>query len=74
MTLARFALMHIIATCLCFWFGTIVEDALEDYNHKLAELKKREINISLFSGISIFKKINFSKGVNKNDYKSHSNK
>ncbi|CAL1288444.1 unnamed protein product [Larinioides sclopetarius] len=35
--LACFALMHIMATCLCFWFGTIVEDALEDYHHKLSK-------------------------------------
>lgn len=39
--------MHIMATCLCFWFGTIVEDALEDYHHKLEELQKKQINKSI---------------------------
>ncbi|XP_054721630.1 proton channel OtopLc-like isoform X2 [Uloborus diversus] len=32
--LARFGIMHLIATCLCNWFGTIVEEAVEDYTHK----------------------------------------
>lgn len=31
--LARFGLMHLIATCLCNWFSTIVEEAVEDYSH-----------------------------------------
>ena len=39
--------MHIMATCLCFWFGTIVEDALEDYHHKLEELQKKQTNKSV---------------------------
>lgn len=39
--------MHIMATCLCFWFGTIVEDALEDYHHKLGDARKKEVNDSL---------------------------
>ncbi|KAG8191213.1 hypothetical protein JTE90_021949 [Oedothorax gibbosus] len=34
-SVAYFALMHIMGTCLCYWFGTIVEDAMEDYHHKL---------------------------------------
>ncbi|KFM76698.1 Otopetrin-1, partial [Stegodyphus mimosarum] len=45
---ARFALMHIMATCLCFWFGTIVEDALEDYHHKIAKIDYEIKNETLF--------------------------
>ncbi|GFT56411.1 proton channel OtopLc [Nephila pilipes] len=47
--LACFALMHIMATCLCFWFGTIVEDALEDYHHKLSKKANLTENNSLLS-------------------------
>ncbi|KAG8194406.1 hypothetical protein JTE90_011018 [Oedothorax gibbosus] len=32
--LARFGLMHLIATCVCHWFSTIVEEAGEDYYHR----------------------------------------
>ncbi|XP_035207820.1 proton channel OtopLc-like [Stegodyphus dumicola] len=37
-SLARFGIMHLIATCLCNWFSTIVEEAVEDYNHKSGNL------------------------------------
>ncbi|GBM08065.1 Proton channel OtopLc [Araneus ventricosus] len=47
--LACFALMHIMATCLCFWFGTIVEDALEDYHHKLSRKSNLTKNETLNS-------------------------
>ncbi|GIY29955.1 proton channel OtopLc [Caerostris extrusa] len=41
--------MHIMATCLCFWFGTIVEDALEDYHHKLSKKENLTKNGTLTS-------------------------
>ncbi|GIY89923.1 proton channel OtopLc [Caerostris darwini] len=47
--LACFAVMHIMATCLCFWFGTIVEDALEDYHHKLSKKENLTKNGTLAS-------------------------
>lgn len=44
---ARFGLMHIIATCLCFWFNTIVEDTHEYYQHKQSQKLESKINTSL---------------------------
>ncbi|UYV64388.1 Otopetrin [Cordylochernes scorpioides] len=40
--LARFGVIHIIVSCLCFWFATIMEDALEDYNLKNAQQLVRQ--------------------------------
>ncbi|XP_067122611.1 proton channel OtopLc-like [Centruroides vittatus] len=45
--LARFGLMHVIATCLCFWFNTIVEDTHEYYQHKQTLKYGLRINASL---------------------------
>lgn len=37
-TLARFGLMHIIGTSVTFWFRTIIEEAFEDFVHKIDKL------------------------------------
>ncbi|XP_071036046.1 proton channel OtopLc isoform X2 [Parasteatoda tepidariorum] len=55
--LACFALMHIMASCLCFWFGTILEEALEEYHHDendvtIEDLKKNATQL-IFSDTSI---------------------
>ncbi|GIY17360.1 hypothetical protein CDAR_1462 [Caerostris darwini] len=46
--LARFGLMHLIATCLCNWFGTIVEEAVEDYGHSRDNSTFSDFNIASF--------------------------
>ncbi|KAF8790530.1 proton channel OtopLc-like isoform X2 [Argiope bruennichi] len=51
--LARFGLMHLIAACMCNWFGTIVEEAVEDYSHRRtlnsSEVPTSEFNIASFN-------------------------
>ena len=37
--LARFGLMHIIGTSITFWFRTILEEAFEDFVHKMDYFK-----------------------------------
>ncbi|XP_042899894.1 proton channel OtopLc isoform X2 [Parasteatoda tepidariorum] len=46
--LARFGLMHLIATCMCNWFNTIVDEAVEDYTHMTNNVSLSEFDIATF--------------------------
>ena len=37
-TLARFALMHLVGTAISSWFTTIINEAIDDYVHKIKAL------------------------------------
>jgi len=45
--LARFGLMHIIGTCVTFWIRTILEEAFEDFVHKMDYFKTQSKPVNL---------------------------
>lgn len=49
--IARFGQMHLIATCMCFWLHTIIQEALYDYQHKIYSNEtvfEKNLNIGTF--------------------------